>query len=129
VFLLDTNVWLWMVEDPAQIPAAIKSIVNDPVNYPFSLSATSVWEVAKKVSLGKLALAVPIQYWMKRATNESYIYILPLSIEVSLESTQLPGEFHKDPADQIIVATARHHNLTVLTGDRKIKSYAHVKTV
>jgi PIN domain nuclease of toxin-antitoxin system len=46
-----------------------------------------------------------------------------------LESTQLPGEFHNDPADQIVVATARQHNLTVLTSDRLIQAYPYVKTV
>ena len=129
VYLLDTNVWLWMVEDPSYIPAKMKDIVDNADNYPFSLSAISIWEVAKKVSLGKLGLSVPIQDWMNKATNDAYIHILPLSIQVSVESTQLPGEFHKDPADQIIVATARHHNLIILTADRLIQSYPFVKTV
>ncbi len=129
MYLLDTNVWLWMVEEPSHIPAKMAHIVKSPDNYPFALSAISVWEVAKKVSLGKLGLSVPIQDWIDKATNDTYIHILPLSIPVSLESTQLPGEFHKDPADQIIVATARHYNLTLLTSDRLIQSYPHVKTV
>jgi len=129
VYLLDTNVWLWMVEEPSHIPARMQNIVNNADNYPFCLSAISVWEVAKKVSLGKLRLSVPIQDWIDKATNDTYIHILPLSIQVSVESTQLPGEFHKDPADQIIVATARHHNLIILTADRLIQSYPYVKTV
>ncbi len=129
MYLLDTNVWLWMVEEPSHIPAKMQDIVNNANNYPFCLSAISVWEVAKKVSLGKLGLSVPIQDWIGKATNDTYIHILPLSIQVSVESTQLPGEFHKDPADQIIVATARHHNLTILTADRLIQSYPYVKTV
>ena len=129
MYLLDTNVWLWMVEEPSHIPAKMQDIVNNANNYPFYLSAISVWEVAKKVSLGKLGLSVPIQDWMDKATNDTYIHILPLSIQVSVESTQLPGEFHKDPADQIIVATARHHNLIILTADRLIQSYPYVKTV
>ena len=128
MYLLDTNVWLWMVERPVTIPEKILPIVNNPLNYPFALSAISVWEVAKKVSLGKLGLSVPISDWMKKATNKTYIQILPLSVEVAVESTQLPGEFHKDPADQIIVATARQYNLIILTADRLILNYPHVKT-
>ena len=128
MYLLDTNVWLWMVERPVTIPEKILPIVNNPLNYPFALSAISVWEVAKKVNLGKLGLSIPISGWMKKATNKIYIQILPLSIEVAVESTQLPGEFHKDPADQIIVATARQYNLTILTADRLILNYPHVKT-
>ena len=129
MYLLDTNVWLWMVEEPSHIPAKMKDTVNNADNYPFFLSAISVWEVAKNVSLGKLGLSVPIQDWIDKATNETYIHILPLSVQVSVESTQLPGKFHKDPADQIIVATARHHNLIILTADRLIQSYPFVKTV
>jgi PIN domain nuclease of toxin-antitoxin system len=117
-----------MVEKPSQIPAKMQDIVKKADNYPFALSAISVWEVAKKVSLNKLALSIPIQNWIDKATNDTYIHILPLSVQVSLGSTQLPGEFHKDPADQIIVATARHHNMTILTADRLIQSYPYVKT-
>ncbi|MEA3467623.1 MAG: type II toxin-antitoxin system VapC family toxin [Thermodesulfobacteriota bacterium] len=129
MYLLDINVWLWMVEKPVSIPKKMVPIVNNSNNYPFALSAISVWEVAKKVSLGKLGLSIPITDWIKKATDSTYIQILPLSIQVSVESTQLPGEFHKDPADQIIVATARLHNLTILTADRLIHNYPHVKTV
>lgn len=129
MYLLDTNIWLWIVEDPSQIPAKMKDIVKNADNYPFFLSAISVWEVAKKASLGKLGLSIPIQDWMDKATNDTYIHILPLSVQVSLESTRLPDEFHKDPADQIIVATARHHNLVILTADRLMQSYPYVRTV
>ncbi len=129
MYLIDTNIWLWMVENPSNIPDKMVKIVKDANNYPFSLSAISVWEVAKKVSLGKLELSIPVYDWINQATNDKYIRILPLSPMVSLESTQLPGKFHKDPADQIIVATARHHNLTILTADKLIISYPHVKTV
>jgi len=54
---------------------------------------------------------------------------VPLDERVALESTKLPGEFHNDPSDQIIVATARVHNLTLITADRKILAYRHVKTL
>jgi PIN domain nuclease of toxin-antitoxin system len=129
MYLLDTNIWLWMVENPSCIPSDIGVIINNGAHYPLALSAISIWEVAKKVSLGKLGLSIPIQEWMNRAANEKFIRLLPLSIAVSLESTCLPGTFHKDPADQIIVATARVNNLTLLTADRKIRAYPHVKTV
>lgn len=118
-----------MVERPVSIPKQMVPIVNNSNNYPIALSAISVWEVAKKVSLGKLGLSIPLTDWMKKATDNTYIQILPLSIQVSVESTQLPGEFHNDPADQIIVATARLHNLTILTADRLIHKYPHVKTI
>jgi PIN domain nuclease of toxin-antitoxin system len=128
-YLLDTNIWLWMVEDCRRVPERIRPFIADPENYPFALSAISVWEVAKKVSLGKLVLSIPVRDWLQHATRSPFIEIAPLSVGISLESTILPGVFHKDPADQIIVATARHHNLILLTSDEKIIDYPYVNTL
>jgi len=117
-----------MVDDPRRIPEHILPIVSNAENYPFYLSAISVWEVAKKVSLGKLQMSVPVRDWVMKATRSPFIELAPLSIDVSLESTMLPGDFHRDPADQIIVATARNLDLVLLTDDQKIIQYEHVKT-
>ncbi len=100
----------------------------EPENYPFYISAISVWEVAKKVSLDKLTLSIPVRDWLVQATRKPFIEIIPLSVDIALESTILPGKFHKDPADQIIVASARQSNMTLLTSDRLILAYQHVKT-
>ena len=127
-YLLDTNVWLLMVEK-GLVSKKIDQIILSSENYPFGLSAISAWEVAKKVSLGKLSLSMPIRDWMQAATRQPFIEIIPLTVDVSLESTLLPGAFHKDPADQIIVATARINNLTLLTTDTLIKQYSHVNVV
>jgi PIN domain nuclease of toxin-antitoxin system len=128
-YLLDTHIWLWMVDDPQRIPDHILPIVLGAENYPFYLSAISVWEVAKKVSLGKLQMSVPVRDWMMKATRSPFIEIVPLSVEISLESTVLPGDFHRDPADQMIVATARNLDLVLLMADQKIIEYEHVKTL
>jgi len=127
-YLLDTHIWVWMVDDPRRIPGHILPIVSNAENYPLCLSAISVWEVAKKVSLGKLQMSVPVRDWIMKATRSPFINLVPLSIEVSLESTMLPGDFHRDPADQMIVATARYLDLVLLTADQKIIEYEHVKT-
>ena len=118
-----------MVEDFHSLPTKIKPVVSDKQNYPFYLSAISIWEVAKKVSLGKLNLSIPIRDWLKKAIRSPYIEIIPLCVDISLESTILPGKFHKDPADQIIVASARHNNMLLLTADEKINNYPHVNTI
>jgi len=127
-YLLGTNIWIWMVESHQSIPRNILSILLEPENYPFYISAISVWEVAKKVSLDKLTLSIPVRDWLVQATRKPFIEIIPLSVDIALESTILPGVFHKDPADQIIVASARQGNMTLLTSDRLILAYQHVKT-
>ena len=119
-YLLDTNIWVWMVESHQSIPRNILSTLLEPENYPFYISAVSVWEVAKKVSIDKLTLSIPVRDWLVQATRKPFIEIIPLSVEIALESTILPGLFHKDPADQIIVASARQSNMTLLATDKLI---------
>jgi PIN domain nuclease of toxin-antitoxin system len=129
IYALDTNAWILLADAPRRVPEEVLRIARDIANAPLGLSAISPWEVAKKTALGKLQLSLPVRQWMQRATGPDGIEILPLTPEVSLESACLPGDFHRDPADQIIVATARVHNLTLITSDRKILEYSYVKTI
>lgn len=128
-YLLDTSTWIWLVESPAKLSVNVADITSKIENAPFGLSTISIWEVAKKVSLGKLTISLSIREWMAKAVREPFIQPIPLSLEIALESNQLPGVFHNDPADQIIVATARILNLTVLAKDDLILKYGHVKSM
>ena len=110
-------------------PLKVQRILKNRENLPFHLSAISPWEVVKKESIGKLVLTTPIRSWLAKATDETFISILPLSTDISWDANHLPGDFHRDPADQIIVATARVHNLTLITRDSRILAYPHVKTI
>ncbi len=128
-YLLDTSVWIWSLDAPEKLPAQVKKILHDEANLPFGLSAISPWEIIKKESKGLLHLSIPIGQWVKSATRNPFIEVLPLSIDISLESSHLPGEFHRDPADQIITATARVHNLTLISSDGRILEYDHVRAL
>ena len=97
-------------------------------NLPFGLAAISPWEVAKKESKGLLHLSMPVRQWVAHATQAPFIELLPLSVDIALESAHLPAPFHKDPADQMIVATARLHSLVLITADQRLRSYPHVQT-
>ena len=74
-------------------------------------------------SKGKISLHTPLQQWIKRIESLSYIKILPLTPEIAIESCELPGEFHGNPADRMIVATARVLDIPLMTRDQKIVSY------
>ena len=128
-YLLDTNVWLRLVEDPERLSAKVHAVVSETGNYPLGLSAISPWAVAKKVSKGLLDLSLPVEKWMARALQDTFIVLQPLTPEIAVESCRLPGDFHNDPADQIIAATARMHDLTLLTSDRRLLDYSHVRAV
>lgn len=85
--------------------------------------------MAKLVEYERLVLPCPTLEWLNQALSYPGVRLLELSPEIAADSTQLPGEFHKDPADQIIVATARIHGFPLLTADRKILAYPHVETL
>ena len=75
----------------------------------------------------RLAFKIPVLEWLRPAQSYPGVQVLPLTTEIVVDSTQLPGNFHKDPADQLIVATARVHSLPLLTMDSKILAYPHVQ--
>ena len=77
-YVLDTNAWLWLVDCPDRIPQRALAVASDPTNAPLGLSAISIWEVAKKISVGKLELSLPLRLWMPEATNAEGIQLLPL---------------------------------------------------
>lgn len=89
------------------------------------ISAISCWEVAKLVEYGRLTLPLAVDKWFDQALVYPYISLLELTPYICVESTQLPGSFHRDPADQIIVATARIFNCPIVTMDRKIQAYPY----
>ena len=87
------------------------------------ISAISVWELSMLVAKNRVKLFQPIQQWVKNSFSQPGVNLLAQLPEVAIESSFLPSEFHGDPADRIIVASARIHNLTLLTRDKKILGY------
>jgi PIN domain nuclease of toxin-antitoxin system len=127
-YLLDTHAWIWLFEGSAELPAKTTQLLKDSANVPLGVSAISPWEVAKKSSVGKIRLSMPLREWVINSTVNPGIRIYPLTPEVAVESNFLPGTFHNDPADQMIVATARVFDLTIITCDRNILSYPYVRS-
>lgn len=128
-YLLDTHVWIWAMDDPGSLPAGVRAELFKRANLPFGLSVISVWEASKKESIGKLRLSCPIRQWFASAIREPFVQLLPMTVDVAHESNHLPGEFHRDPADQIIVASARIQRLTLITNDHQIRAYPHARTL
>lgn len=127
--VLDTQAWLWWLDAPENIPAATRQRIADAEKTKsIRVSVISVWEIATKVALGKLSIGLPIEEWFAKARSYPGIVIEPVSAEDSINSTLLPGDFHRDPADRIIVALARRHHATLISFDRKILDYRHVKS-
>ena len=127
-YLLDTNAWIWALEAPEKLPDPIRAVLLEPDHLPFGLAAISPWEVAKKASKGLLHLSMPVRQWVECATQAPFIELVPLSVDIALESAHLPTPFHQDPADQMIVATARLHSLVLISADQRLRTYPHVQT-
>jgi len=130
MIVLDTHTWLWWLHDPAKLsPDAVKRIQEEQVSGSIIISAISVWEVAVKVQSGKLAIPMDINRWYELAKNYPATVIEPLTPCDAIASTQLPGTFHKDTADRIIITLARRLGIPLVTCDCKILAYEHVVTI
>ena len=127
MILLDTHIWLWWLHDPERLSST--SIACIDAEELLLVSVISVWEISLKLSVGKLELPLPISDWFAKARMHPRVIIEPLDPWDAIASTQLPGEFHKDPADRILVAIARRYDIPLVTCDQKILSYPYVKTI
>lgn len=127
MILLDTHMWIWWVHDDPSLSSAHHELISIHEETGLGVSVISCWEVAKLVERERLMLPCPVEEWIHQALAYPGIELLNLTPEIAVESTRLPGEFHKDPADQIIVATARRLSRPLLTADEKILSYPHVE--
>jgi len=129
VILLDTHIWIWFADESNQLPEQHKQVIEQHRTDGIGVSIISCWEVAKLVEYGRLKLACPIEEWVEAAVNLPGVQLLELTPEIAIASTKLPGIFHRDPVDQIIVATAQVYNLELLTKDDRILKYEHVHTI
>ena len=129
MIVLDTHIWMWWVHDDKKLTRLQIEVIQENEDNIIGISAISCWEIAKLIELKRLEIPCDIREWFEQALSYPGIRILELTPEIAIESTQLPGKFHRDPADQIIVAKARIYNCPLVTSDNKILRYSHVETV
>jgi PIN domain nuclease of toxin-antitoxin system len=128
MIILDTHIWVWWVHADGRLASLQAEIIQANETDVIGISAISLWEVAKLVQYNRLELPCPLQDWFDAAISYPGVRLIQLTPGIAIESTQLPGEFHRDPVDQIIVATARLYDCTLITSDTKILNYPYVKT-
>lgn len=128
MIVLDTHIWVWWVDDNTRLTQKHRDWVQQYQSQGLGISIISCWEVAKLVEMGRLTLSVTVDEWLKQALAYPGVQLLELTIPIIVESTKLTG-FHRDPADQIIVATARICGCPLLTADAKILAYPDVQTL
>ncbi|NER03803.1 MAG: type II toxin-antitoxin system VapC family toxin [Okeania sp. SIO3C4] len=127
MIILDTHIWIWWVdENPKLSPQNLEIIEANKVSG-LGISIISCWEIAKLVEKNRLTFECSVEEWLKLALNYPGVQLLELSLQIIIQSTRLSG-FHADPADQIIVATAKVHNSLLVTQDQKILNYFQGQT-
>jgi PIN domain nuclease of toxin-antitoxin system len=123
--LLDTHCWIWLQFGTAnRLTEPVRRAIDQAgAAGELLISAISVWEAAMLESKGKLELYSPVDGWIRRALATPGLSVAPLTPEIAIESRNLAPPFHGDPADRIIVATARIMGARLLTRDDKIITY------
>ncbi len=128
--LLDTHVWIWMLAGDQRLsPKSATRIEAAQQNQGLYLSDISLWEVSMLASKGRITLDQPTLQWLKHALKISNVQLIRLLPEIVVESTELPDHFHGDPADRLLIATARILELTLATHDEKILAYGKTHRV
>ena len=134
VALLDTHIWIWLVTNDPRVQAAafLKKIKAFESHQGLRISIISIWEIGMLQAKGRIELPFSVQQWVQKALNVPGILITELTPEIAIESTHLPGEFHGDPADRIILATTKSLGGTLVTADREMLKYSkehHLETL
>lgn len=130
MILLDTHVLLWWVSNPEKLsPNASALIKKEVKNGQILVSSISTWEIYMLVKKDRLKLSLDVGSWLAKIESLPFIRFIPVDNKIAAKSVTLPGEFHSDPADRMITATARETGATLVTSDEKIRKYSFVQSL
>ncbi|MBK7862152.1 MAG: type II toxin-antitoxin system VapC family toxin [Archangiaceae bacterium] len=127
MILLDTHAFVWWSASPAKLSVrARKAIEKDPVRL---LSDISLWEIAMLVELGRLKLDRDVEGWLEQAVAETAVDVVPIDSAIAVRSTRIAKNFHGDPADRLIAATALVRAALLVTADEALRASPALRTV
>ncbi|MEE9491798.1 MAG: type II toxin-antitoxin system VapC family toxin [Gammaproteobacteria bacterium] len=131
MIVIDTHVLVWWVSGDKSLSATAAKLIKDTLDSGSEVIASSIsaWEISMLIEKGRLILSMDVESWLDEVSQIDGVRFVSVDNEIGIKSATLPGEFHKDPADRMIVATARKLAIPLVTADKKIRNYEHVKTV
>lgn len=131
MIVLDTHALIWWVNGHNQLSPTARQVIEKELaeDQRLLVSVISGWEIAMLVEKGRLVLTMDTDDWLATVASIEGVTFVPIDLGVAVHSVRLPGEFHPDPADRIIVSLARHHAVPVLTADARIQAYPHVQSL
>ena len=125
--ILDTHAWIWWVADRARLSRKAKAAIENDRR--LGVCDISLWEVAMLVAKGRLSVDRDLREWIEQASAVPGIEIIPIRPSIAVRSTQLGRNFHGDPADRLIVATALVESAKLVSKDEEIRRYPAVVTI
>lgn len=128
MIVLDTHVWFFWVNDNIEELSknALESIQSDET---LGVSVISCWEIAMLVAKERLKLSIDVQLWVDQALKYPGIKLLNIDPQIAVLSTRLPGQFHGDPADRMIVATCMQNHSPLISKDKRIQTWGNIKVI
>src|SRR3989344_9530618 len=125
MILLDTHVLIWWTSIPEKLSKSAQSAIEGQVksNKQILVSAISIWEICLLVKRNRLKLALDIESWRKKLEELSELQFVPVDTTIAAKSVILPDPLHADPADRMIIATAREYGATLITSDKQLLKY------
>ncbi len=126
IYLLDTHVWIWLLSGNKHLQKSnsFKYILKASKYSGLNISIISIWELAMLEAKARIILSTEINSWIEKALKAPGLKLVPISPSILIDSTRLPGFFRGDPADRILIATARYLQCPVITADKSILKYS-----
>lgn len=127
MIVLDTHTWLWWTNESINLSVGAGEAIKqaDLIGIP----VISCWEISMLVAKSRIELSMDVEVWIDLALQHPKVKLLPLTPAIAVLSTQLPGDFHGDPADRLIVATSLIQQAPLISKDRKIQSWGYVEVI
>lgn len=130
MIVLDTHAWVWWLSQAPELSSPARQAIDaEAAEGDIRVSSISAWEVAMLVAADRLELRMDVEDWLAEAESLPFLRFVPVDNRIAVQSTRLPGTFHADPADRMIVATARGLGAPLVTKDKKLRRYRHVTTI
>ena len=131
MILLDTHVLIWLISSPEKVSTKAQKVITKEIkdSQQLLVSSVSVWEIYMLVKKGRLELSMDVDTWVSKVEQLTHFQFVSIDNTIASKSVTLPDPLHTDPADRMIVATARQYGATLVTSDKQLLNYPHVKSL
>lgn len=130
MIILDTNALVWWTTAPEKLSKKARNAIEKATKENEVLvSSISIWEVYLLIKKDKLRFLIDVDLWREKVEGLPFIQFIPIDNQIASKSVNLPGDFSDDPADRIIVATAKEREAILITSDSRIRKYPYIRSV